>query len=61
MDGDGDGDGDVALGSRVRGTCHQMPGFEEIGIRQRSTPFLHALEEGLIAEGQLHQLGLRGP
>ncbi len=25
------------------------------------TPFLYALEEGLIAEGQLHQVGLRGP
>lgn len=25
------------------------------------TPFRHALEEKLIAEGQLHQIGLRGP
>lgn len=25
------------------------------------TPFRHALDEGLIAEGQLHQLGIRGP
>jgi agmatinase len=24
------------------------------------TPFRHALEEGLVAEGQLHQVGLRG-
>jgi agmatinase len=25
------------------------------------TPFRHAIEEGLIATGQLHQVGLRGP
>jgi agmatinase len=25
------------------------------------TPFRHALEEGLVAEGQLHQVGVRGP
>jgi agmatinase len=25
------------------------------------TPFRHALEEGLVAEGQLHQVALRGP
>lgn len=25
------------------------------------TPFRHALEEGLVAPGQLHQIGLRGP
>ena len=25
------------------------------------TPFRHALEEGLVAPGQLHQLGVRGP
>ncbi|HTT71393.1 MAG TPA: agmatinase [Anaeromyxobacteraceae bacterium] len=25
------------------------------------TPFRHALEEGLIREGQLHQVGVRGP
>jgi agmatinase len=25
------------------------------------TPFRHALEEGLVAEGQLHQVGIRGP
>jgi agmatinase len=25
------------------------------------TPFRHALEEGLVAEGQLHQIGMRGP
>jgi agmatinase len=25
------------------------------------SPFRHALEEGLIAEGQLHQVGVRGP
>ena len=25
------------------------------------TPFRHALQEGLVAKGQLHQVGLRGP
>jgi len=25
------------------------------------TPFRHAIEEGLVAKGQLHQVGLRGP
>lgn len=25
------------------------------------TPFRHALEEGLVAEGMLHQVGIRGP
>jgi agmatinase len=41
---------------------HDTSGPEAWGERfHHGTPFRHVLEEGLVAHGQLHQVGLRGP